>query len=147
MNLLTDPWTWLIAGVLLCAGEALAPGLFMLWIGVAALASGLLLFIVPLPLPWLLMVFGGLTAVSAILGSRLYGSLGKTSADAPFLNRRADALVGRETRLYEAIVDGSGKVRIDDTIWRAAGPDLPTGARVRVTGVARDGITLDVVAA
>jgi len=34
------------------------------------------------------------------------------------------------------IVDGRGRVRVDDTVWLVEGPDLPAGARVQVTGVA-----------
>ncbi|MDB5509474.1 MAG: Inner rane protein YbbJ [Hyphomicrobiales bacterium] len=144
MSIATNAWTWLIVGLLLCAGEAVAPGLFLLWIGLAALANGVLLIALPLDLPWLLLSFGFFTALFVLAGSRFYGSRDETSSDAPFLNRRAAALVGREARLQEAIVDGFGLVRIDDTVWRVAGPDLPAGARVRVVGLARDGAVLDV---
>ena len=33
-----------------------------------------------------------------------------------------------------AIVDGRGRLKIDDTVWLIAGPDLPAGTHVRVTG-------------
>ena len=52
--------------------------------------------------------------------------------DQPFLNRRADAFVGREFTLEKPIVAGNGTVRIDDTIWRLSGPDCPAGSRVKV---------------
>ena len=51
--------------------------------------------------------------------------------DQPFLNRRADAFVGREFTLEKPIVAGNGTVRIDDTIWRLAGPDCPAAAASR----------------
>ena len=60
----------------------------------------------------------------------------------PFLNKRADALVGRVFTLEKPIIDGSGTVRIDDTIWRVAGPDAPAGSRVRI--VQADGASLTV---
>jgi membrane protein implicated in regulation of membrane protease activity len=63
----------------------------------------------------------------------------------PFLNKRADALVGRVFTLEKPIIDGSGTVRIDDTVWRVAGPDSPAGSRVRV--VQADGASLKVAAA
>ena len=72
-------------------------------------------------------------------------SRGAASQSNPFLNRRTDALVGREFTLEKPIVDGSGTVRIDDTIWRVAGPDAPAGSRVRV--VQADGASLTVAAA
>ena len=63
----------------------------------------------------------------------------------PFLNKRADALVGRVFTLDRPIIDGAGTVRIDDTIWRVAGPDAPAGSRVKV--VQADGASLTVAAA
>jgi membrane protein implicated in regulation of membrane protease activity len=63
----------------------------------------------------------------------------------PFLNKRADALVGRVFTLEKPIIDGAGTVRIDDTIWRVAGPDAPAGSRVRI--VQADGASLTVAAA
>ena len=60
--------------------------------------------------------------------------------DQPFLNRRADAVVGREFTLEKPIVAGSGTVKIDDTIWRLSGPDSPAGSRVKV--VRADAATL-----
>jgi inner membrane protein len=67
-----------------------------------------------------------------------------SDADSPFLNKRADALVGRVFTLEKPIVDGAGTVRIDDTIWRVAGPDAPAGSRVRI--VQADGARLTVAA-
>ena len=51
----------------------------------------------------------------------------------------------REFTLEKPIVDGAGTVRIDDTIWRVAGPDAPAGSRVRV--VHADGASLTVAIA
>ncbi|CCD93455.1 conserved hypothetical protein [Bradyrhizobium sp. ORS 375] len=67
------------------------------------------------------------------------------SQDNPFLNRRSAALVGREFTLEKPIIDGNGTVRIDDTVWRVAGPDTPAGSRVRI--VQADGAHLTVTAA
>ena len=39
-------------------------------------------------------------------------------------------------------MEGSGRVRIDDTVWQVRGPDAPAGARVKVTGA--DGPVLKV---
>jgi membrane protein implicated in regulation of membrane protease activity len=52
------------------------------------------------------------------------------------LNQRANALVGRVTTLDQPIVAGEGRVRFDDAIWLATGPDLPAGIKVKVVGVA-----------
>ena len=65
--------------------------------------------------------------------------------EAPLLNRRTEALIGRVFTLEKPIIDGTGTVRIDDTIWRVAGPDAPAGSRVKV--VQADGASLTVAAA
>jgi inner membrane protein len=62
----------------------------------------------------------------------------------PFLNKRTDALVGRVFTLEKPIIDGRGTVKIDDTIWRVAGPDAPAGSRVKI--VQADGASLTVAA-
>ena len=63
----------------------------------------------------------------------------------PFLNKRTEALLGREFTLEKPIIDGNGTVRIGDTVWRVAGPDTPAGTRVKVVQV--DGANLTVAAA
>jgi hypothetical protein len=65
--------------------------------------------------------------------------------DEPFLNRRAEAFVGRVFTLGKPIVDGSGTIGIDDTVWRIIGPDTPAGSKVKVTRV--DGAALHVESA
>jgi membrane protein implicated in regulation of membrane protease activity len=37
--------------------------------------------------------------------------------------------------LDEAIINGSGKLKIEDALWDVDGPDLPAGAKVKVIGV------------
>jgi hypothetical protein len=64
------------------------------------------------------------------------------ATDRPWLNRRGQQYVGRQFTLAEAIVDGRGKLRVSDTMWKVRGPDLPAGSHIRVTGV--DGATLTV---
>jgi inner membrane protein len=80
-----------------------------------------------------------------VLGWSLAGRRDEGSGGQPKLNCRAHAMVGREFTLDAPIVEGSGRVRVDDSSWRVAGPDAPAGAAVRVVGV--DGATLMVEAA
>ena len=46
------------------------------------------------------------------------------------------------TTLDQAIENGVGYVRLDDSRWKVSGPDLPKGTKVRVTGA--DGTVLEV---
>lgn len=127
-------WLWIAAGLLLCAGEMIAPGVFLLFLGLAAIATGFIVAVVPLGFVWALLMFAVLSGVAVLLGSRFYGSR-ENASDQPFLNRRADALVGHAYPLAEAIKAGEGAIRVNDTKWRVRGPDMPAGTRVRVTGV------------
>ncbi len=134
-------WNWLIAGLILMGVEMLAPGVFMLWLGLAALLVGLLSFVIHWSWPVQLLAF----AVFALASVPLWRRIGKRhneATDQPFLNRRTDALIGRVLTLDRPIVGGSGTVRIDDTVWRVAGADAPAGSRIRI--VAMDGSNLRV---
>ncbi|MDR3467509.1 MAG: NfeD family protein [Xanthobacteraceae bacterium] len=134
-------WNWLIAGLILVGVEMLAPGVFMLWLGLAALLVGLLSFVVDWSWQLQLLAF----AAFALAAVPLYRRLGRRQledTDQPFLNRRADALVGQVFTLEQPIVDGAGTVRVGDTVWRVAGPDTPAGNRVRI--VTADGAALRV---
>ena len=127
-------WIWICLGVLLCAGEMFAPGVFLLFIGLAAIATGIILAIVPLSFFWSILLFAVFAAIAVYLGQRFYGSR-ENAGDQPFLNRRADGLIGKTFPLHEAIKGGEGSIRVSDTKWRVRGPDMPLGAKVRVTGV------------
>jgi inner membrane protein len=138
-------WNWLIFGVLLMALELLAPGVFLFWLGLAALLVGLLSFAIDLSWQTQLLLFAVFAACAVPLWRRLALSGKAVSQSNPFLNKRADALIGRVFTLEKPIIDGSGTVRIDDTIWRVAGPDTPAGSRVKI--VQADGASLTVAAA
>ena len=135
------PWLWLIGGLALCAAEILAPGVFLLWIGLAALAVGLFELLLPLAFAPSLLLFAILAIAFSFVGRRLYG--GGQQVGGQQLNQRAARLTGCEFVLAEAIVAGSGRVRVQDTSWRVVGPDAALGTRVRVLGVV-DGVVLKV---
>ena len=138
-------WNWLIFGFVLMALELIAPGVFLFWLGLAALLVGLVSFVLHPSWQTQLLMFAGFAAAAVPVWRRLARGNSAASASNPFLNRRADALVGRVFTLEKPIIDGAGTVRIDDTIWRVAGPDAPAGSRVRI--VQADGANLTVAAA
>jgi membrane protein implicated in regulation of membrane protease activity len=138
-------WNWLIFGFILMALEVAAPGIFLFWLGLAALLVGLLSFAFHTSWQTQLLMFAVFAAAAVPIWRRLARSDTSVSASNPFLNRRADALVGRVFTLEKPIIDGWGTVRIDDTIWRVAGPDAPAGSRVKI--VQADGANLTVAAA
>ena len=138
-------WNWLIFGFILMVLELLAPGVFLFWLGLAALLAGLVSFALHPSWQTQLLIFAVFAALAVPVWLRLARGRGASSQSNPFLNRRAAALVGRVFTLEKPIIDGLGTVRIDDTVWRVAGPDAPAGSRVRI--VQADGANLTVAAA
>lgn len=127
-------WNWLILAGVLFVLELLAPGIFLVWFGIAALIVGLAALTVAVAWQWQLVLFAVLSLAAAMLARR-YLRGGEAETDQPLLNRRAQQHVGRSYVLAEAIENGRGKVRIGDSVWRVEGPDLAQGQRVKVTGV------------
>jgi len=132
-------WDWFILAALLFLLEVLAPGMFMLWLGLAAVIMGIVASTIVLS--WQVQLIGfAVLALVLVPAWRHFATKVEKPAESPFLNRRAEGYVGRIFTLDKPIVDGSGAVRIDDTIWRVSGPDCPAGSRVRVAG--NDGANL-----
>ena len=132
-------WDWFILAALLFLLEVLAPGMFMLWLGLAAIIMGIVASTIALS--WQVQLIGfAVLALVLVPAWRHFATKVEKPAESPFLNRRAEGYVGRVFTLDKPIVDGTGAVRIDDTIWRVSGPDCPAGSRVRVAGT--DGANL-----
>lgn len=138
-------WHWWVIGILLAILEVFAPGVVFIWLGLAAIVTGGLAFLVP-GLDWTLqfVVFGVLSVVSIVL-SRRFLKRHPIETDRPELNRRGHQYVGRSYTLAEPIKNGRGRLKVDDTMWKILGPDLPEGSLIRVTGV--DGVMLEVESA
>ena len=138
-------WDWLAFGTVLLILEVFGAGGYLLWIGLAAAAVGLLTYLLPdLPWAWQFFAFALLSLLTAVFWWRRQRSAAKPS-DVPGLNRRGSEFLGRTFVLHEAIVGGRGKIRAGDTLWLVTGPELPAGREVRVTG--QDGVLLKVEAA
>jgi membrane protein implicated in regulation of membrane protease activity len=136
-------WDWFIAGGVLLALEALAPGVFLFWLGLAAMLVGAVSMYVDLSWQTQFILFAIFSVLMIPLWHRL--SFGSTRTDQPFLNRRADALVGRIFTLERPIVDGAGTVRVGDSVWRITGRDLPAGRRVKVIGIEGTALHVELV--
>lgn len=137
---------WWIFALVLIGAELLTPGYFLIWIGFAAAALGIVTFLAP-ELSFLVqaVLFAVLSLVSCFVYWRFVRKAVNESSDQPLLNRRAEQFVGGRYTLDTAIVGGKGKVRIGDSPWLAEGPDLPAGTEVEVIGV--NGTTVKVRAA
>lgn len=135
-------WQWWIVGLVLVILEVFAPGAFLIWIGIAAGVVGLLVLFVP-GFPWQFQVLMfGVLSVAIVLLWRRYLQAHPVQSEAPSLNRRGEQYVGRVFTLDEPIINGIGKLRVDDSIWRITGEDCPAQSKVVITGV--DGVVLRV---
>jgi membrane protein implicated in regulation of membrane protease activity len=135
-------WHWWILAAVLIIFEVFAPGAFFLWLGIAAAAVGGLVYLFPtLAWEYQLLLFSVLSVVSIIIWRRFFRTK-PADTDQPALNRRGEQYIGRTFTLKEPIVDGIGKIRVDDSSWKVRGEDCPAGTQVEVTGV--DGTILEV---
>ena len=142
---LGSPWSFVVVGVILVGLEMAAPGVFLIWLGLASLVVGLVNFAVRLPWEANGLLFAVLAIVLVLIGKRLTWRRGDDQATVLLLNQRANALVGRVCTLDQPIVGGEGRVRFDDAIWAAKGPDLPTGTRVKVVAASGKVVTVESV--
>ena len=133
------PWTWLIIGLLLLVGEAVVPGVFLMWFGLAGLVVGLATLLQLGDTSWWswqvqLVAFGLLSLVFILVGNRVFPS-GTEEDEASKMNDPLSRHIGSSAVLIEPIESGSGRVKLGDTTWRVAGPELEEGVKVTVTGV------------
>lgn len=132
-------WHWLALGAVLMILEVVAPGVVFLWLGVAAMLTGGLLWYVPnLPVETQFIVFAVLSVILVIAGRLVVGSRARES-DHPDLNKRGHQHVGAMYMLEGDTVNGHGKVRVDDSVWSVeverGGSDMPGGDLVQVVDV------------
>jgi len=127
-------WYWAIFGAVLGVIEVAVPAMVCIWLAAAALGVAAIAWRYP-GLAWehQALIFAALAVASVVLGRTACARVGSPQSKMR-LNRRAESYIGRLFTLDGAIIDGRGRLRVDDTVWLVAGPDLPRGTRVRVTG-------------
>ena len=136
-------WHWWVAGFGFLIIEIFAPGIAFLWFGLAAGVVGLILLAFPETSWQVQLLAWALFSVISLAAWRFYLRRRPIETDHPTLNRRGEQYVGRHFTLEEPVINGLGKIKVDDSIWKIEGEtDLPSGARVRVTAV--DGTILKV---
>jgi hypothetical protein len=138
-------WSWFVLAAVLLVLELLAPGSFMLWLGLSAILVGAISIAVVWSWQAQLIAFAAF-ALAAFPVWRRFARKSSQPAERPFLNRRTAGYVGRVFTLETPIVNGIGTVRIDDTVWRVSGPDTPAGSRVKVARVDGANMMVEVAA-
>lgn len=126
-------WVWLTLGLVLAGLEMLLPGVYLIWLAVAAIVTGVLTLAFDLSLPLQVIDFVFLSLIIAFSAKRFLREKPIESAD-PLMNRRGARLVGETALVVHAIEHGSGRVKLGDSEWIARGPDAAAGERVRISG-------------
>ena len=132
-----SPWlVWVVAGLVMLGLEMIVPGAFLMWIGLAALGTGLIALSVDFGFAWEVVTFAVLAALSVYVGLHLRRPPRR-------LNTQSAGLAGRQATSI-SFTGRSGRVRVGDSDWSARVPaDVATpepGERLRVEGV--DGTVL-----
>ena len=126
-------WVWLTLGLVLAGLEMLLPGIYLIWLALAAIAVGVLTLTLDLSLPVQVIDFVFLSLIIAFSAKRFLRDKPIESSD-PLMNRRGARLVGETALVVQAIEHGSGRVKLGDSEWIARGPNVAAGERVRVSG-------------
>lgn len=126
-------WIWLIVGLTLAVLEMVVPGVYLIWLAMAALGIAVLAFISAPPLALQIVAWVSLSLIFAFSAKRWLRDRPIVSSD-PLLNNRAGRLVGETALVTQAIADGEGRVKVGDSEWIARGADAEAGTRVRITG-------------
>ncbi|MGR8935183.1 MAG: NfeD family protein [Gammaproteobacteria bacterium] len=128
-------WYWWAIAALLLLIELLAPGFFFLWMAAAAFFTGCLLLLIPmLSLEMQVFLFSVLSIMSIAVW-HYYFKKHPIESDHPLLNKRSAQYVGRVFTLEEPIINGQGKIKVDDSIWKVRGDDCEGSTKIKVVGV------------
>ncbi len=128
-----EHWVWLTLGLVLAGLEMLVPGVYLIWLAVAAIVTGVITYGLDLSLPMQVIDFVSLSMILAFSARRFLRDRPIESSD-PLMNRRGARLVGETATVVQAIEHGSGRVKLGDSEWIARGPNVAAGERVRVSG-------------
>jgi membrane protein implicated in regulation of membrane protease activity len=128
-------WAWMILAGVLGLAEMHVPGAYLVWIALGAALTGAADAAFGLSLEGQLGVFAAASALSCAAGYFVYRRLHRRQRGDLPLNERHRSMLGERGTVCEAFVAGRGKVRLGDSVWLAAGPDLAEGAPIVVSGV------------
>lgn len=130
-----DYWHWWVLAVVFVVVEILLPSTFFLWLAIGAGITGLGLLLWPDgSWEYQLLLFSAVSVLSYLL-FRGYLRRNPIPTDHPTLNRRGEQYVARTFTLAEPVVNGRGRIIVDDSTWKIEGRDCPAGTRIRITAV------------
>lgn len=137
-------WLWAIGGLLLLICEIVAPGFFLVFVGAAAIATGLFTLLFDLGLAPQLVLFVLYTALAVMIGKRWYGEP-HPGDQRHTINEPAKRLIGRTVTVVSDVDEHGGRVRVGDGEWNARGGPAVAGERVTITGIDGNCLTVEPV--
>ena len=127
-------WIWAIGGVLLLIAEIIAPGFFLIFVGAAAVLTGLFTLLFDLGIAPQLALFAIYAVLAVMIGKRWYGESHGGDQRHP-INEPAKRLVGKTVTAVSEVDEHGGRVRVGDGEWNARGGPATVGDRLTVTSV------------
>lgn len=128
-------WSWWLLGAVFLLAELLSGTYVFLWLSLASGLTGLVIWLLP-AVGWEIqgLIFAVFGSTSLFLWRR---QIKQTLQDTPAntLNQRGAQYVGRIFNLVEPIVNGQGRIKVDDTLWKVRGPDCAITHKVKVVAV------------
>ncbi len=128
-------WHWWVLAVFLLGIEILAPGFFFLWLSLSGFTVGTVVLLFPSTSQEIQLLIFAFLAIFAVFIWRRYGINNRPETDQPLLNKRGSHYIGRTFSLHEAIENGRGKIKVDDSIWTVQGEDCPLNSKVKVIAI------------
>lgn len=134
-GILDDPlYLWLTLAAILFLAELFIPGVFLVWIAIAAAITGLASIILPMNVVGQLTLFG-VASIATVMAARRWYNAGSDDSDDPMLNDKRARLIGTTVTVVQPVTPTSGRVKIGDGEWSARGPELPVGAIAQIVDV------------
>lgn len=134
------PWHWLSAAVLLLVVEMMLVGsYYLLWVSFAAFLTAVLQWLFGLGWAAQMVVFSAISILS-VVAWYIYDQKRDKTKPRPTLNKRGHQYIGRTFQLSQPIINGVGKINVDDSSWKVRGDDADAGTAVRVKDI--DGTVL-----
>jgi hypothetical protein len=128
-------WHWWVFAIVLVILEVFSPGAFFMWMGVASGMTGLALLLFP-EMSWQVQfILFAASSIAAILIGRTFFNRRSSNTDDPTLSQLEKELTGNVYEVEKAIINGSGRVKVGESTWKAQGPDVAAGESVKVVGV------------
>ena len=138
-------WHWWVFAVVLIILEVFSPGAFFMWMGAAAGVTGLTLLVAP-DVSWQSQfVIFAIASIAAILIGKTFFNRTAANTDDPTLSTLETDLIGNIYKVEKPIINGSGRIQVGESTWKAQGPDCDVGSSVKVVRVQGAVLVVEIV--